>query len=322
MVMLKKYLFASLATVLLSLISFPLIYAQGIGINETGAAPDPSAILDASSIDKGFLFPRMTTVERNNISSPALGLQVFDTNTNSIWFFNGSQWESLSKSSIYGDIKSGVQVQDHQGWVKLDGRNISSLSLSQQSVATSLGFTNTLPNATNAYLVQNGASIASVSGSNTRVLTQANLPNISFTGSTNTTGSHNHSGSTNAAGGHAHNFALGGSNQPYLTMITSGYSDYLYGGGANQPAVGTLYYGITSSATSSYPNMTTGTFANALSSRNNPAIAWAGSHSHSLSINSSGNHSHSVSVSSGGSATPVITSPRSLSVNMFIYLGE
>ena len=293
----------SVIFILIMSVGFNFANAQvGVGTN----SPDASAALEVQSTTQGFLPPRMTTFERNNISSPALGLQVFDTSSNSVWFFNGSQWESLSKSSIYGDIKSGVQVQDHQGWVKLDGRNISSLSISQQSVASSLGFTSTLPNATNAYLVQNGTSIASVSGSNTKVLTQANLPNISFTGSTNTTGSHNHTGTTNTAGGHSHNFALGGTNQPYLTMVTNGYSDYLYGGGSNQAAVGTLYYGITSSATSSYPNITTSTFASALSSRNNPSIASSGNHSHSLTINSNGNHSHSVSVLSGGSASPIV----------------
>jgi hypothetical protein len=42
---------------------------------------------------------------------------------------------------------------------------------------------------------------------------------------------------------------------------------------------------------------------------------------HSVTVNSSGDHTHSVSVSSGGSATPVNIAPRSMTVNMFIYLG-
>ena len=39
-------------------------YAQGIAINETGAAPDPSSLLDISSTTKGLLIHRMRTIER------------------------------------------------------------------------------------------------------------------------------------------------------------------------------------------------------------------------------------------------------------------
>jgi hypothetical protein len=47
-------------------------WAQGVGVNETGADPHPSAILDASSTNKGFLPPRMTVTERNEIATVSL----------------------------------------------------------------------------------------------------------------------------------------------------------------------------------------------------------------------------------------------------------
>ncbi len=47
-------------------------------------APDPSAMLDIQSTNKGFLPPRMTTAERNAISNPATGLLVFNTTLNCI----------------------------------------------------------------------------------------------------------------------------------------------------------------------------------------------------------------------------------------------
>lgn len=44
-----------------------------------GITPDPSAILDVQSFSKGVLFPRVTIVERSNISAPATGLMVYNT---------------------------------------------------------------------------------------------------------------------------------------------------------------------------------------------------------------------------------------------------
>lgn len=57
------------------------IIAQNIAINETGNLPDTSAMLDVTSTTKGFLTPRMTTTERNNIILPATGLLIFNTTT-------------------------------------------------------------------------------------------------------------------------------------------------------------------------------------------------------------------------------------------------
>jgi len=68
--------------------------AQGIGINETGNAPDPSAILDVSSTDKGFLPPRMTTTERDAINGGVFeeGLTIFNTDDNCLQWWNGKGW--------------------------------------------------------------------------------------------------------------------------------------------------------------------------------------------------------------------------------------
>jgi hypothetical protein len=81
-----------------------------------------------------------------------------------------------------GDIKTGMQSNDHDGWIKLNGRLKSSLSSAQQTRATSLGIGTNLPDATNAYLVQNGTTVGSVSGSNSITLAQNQLPNVTFTG--------------------------------------------------------------------------------------------------------------------------------------------
>lgn len=161
----------------------------GIGTN----APHSSAILDISSTTKGFVIPRMTSAQRSLIGSPTNGLQVFDTTTNSTWYFDGTSWvNSVSVASI-GDIKTGFQTGDHNGWIKLDGRSKLSLSASQQTQATLLGITNNLPNADNSVLMQTSSgTLGTVSGSNTRIISQANLPNVNFTGTTSSNGDHAH----------------------------------------------------------------------------------------------------------------------------------
>jgi hypothetical protein len=55
----------------------------------------PSAILSATSTTRGFLPPRMTTTEKNAISSPAAGLVVYDTTTNKLCCYDGSTWNDL-----------------------------------------------------------------------------------------------------------------------------------------------------------------------------------------------------------------------------------
>lgn len=56
------------------------------------ATPDATAMLDIVSSAKGLLMPRMTTVQRTGITTPAAGLQVYDTTTNTLWYFNGTIW--------------------------------------------------------------------------------------------------------------------------------------------------------------------------------------------------------------------------------------
>ena len=71
---------------------------QGVAITADGTNPDNSAMLDIKSSSKGLLIPRMTTALRTAIASPAKGLIVFDTETNSFWFYNGAAWNNLSAS--------------------------------------------------------------------------------------------------------------------------------------------------------------------------------------------------------------------------------
>lgn len=71
-----------------------LIFAQGVGFGTNN--PHPSALVDITSNNKGMLVPRLTSAQRTAIASPAPGLLVYDTNTNSFWFYNGTAWANLS----------------------------------------------------------------------------------------------------------------------------------------------------------------------------------------------------------------------------------
>jgi hypothetical protein len=309
-------------------------FAQvGIGTN----TPDNSAMLEVQSTTKGFLLPKMTSVQRSSIATPANGLQVYDTNTNSIWYYNGTFWVNTQAMASVGDVKSGIQNADHSGWVKLDGRALTSLSASQQAAAAALGLAGNLPDAANSYLVQNGSALASVSGSNTVTLTQANLPNVNFTGTAASAGDHNHTGTTLNAGSHNHTGTTttnGSHNHTGTTSSNGSHSHSLQMNGKDNGdfsnAPGQYPTGDASKFTGSWHYVATesvGDHSHSLNINNN------GDHSHSLNINNSGDHSHSfttdtngahthsVTVSSGGSGTAVNITPKSLSVNMFIYLG-
>jgi hypothetical protein len=60
----------------------------GIGTN----SPDNSAMLEVYATNKGLLIPRLTTIQRIAILSPAAGLLVYDTDFKQFWYFDGILW--------------------------------------------------------------------------------------------------------------------------------------------------------------------------------------------------------------------------------------
>ena len=74
-----------------------LIFADAsldaVGINQSSIAT--SAVLDIASTTKGMLIPRVTTTQRDAISSPAAGLLVYNTSTSAFNFYNGSSWAAV-----------------------------------------------------------------------------------------------------------------------------------------------------------------------------------------------------------------------------------
>jgi hypothetical protein len=87
--------------------------AQSVGISADQSEPHPSAILDVKSNTKGMLVPRMRTVDRLAIPSPAEGLIVFDMNTLSLWVYldeSDGGWTELTHSKNGLWSKSGTRI--------------------------------------------------------------------------------------------------------------------------------------------------------------------------------------------------------------------
>ncbi len=94
-------------------VSIAITTAQNVAINGSGAAPAASAMLDISSTTSGLLIPRMTTVQRAAIATPATGLYVFDTTTGSFWYYNGTIWVEMTSSTtgwlLAGNTLAGTE---------------------------------------------------------------------------------------------------------------------------------------------------------------------------------------------------------------------
>lgn len=85
-----------------------LLFAQvGIGT----PLPDESAVLELKSTEKGFLPPRLTEEDRNQIENPAAGLIIYNLDQKCLNFFNSNYWFSpCSPNAEGGDIVQEVEI--------------------------------------------------------------------------------------------------------------------------------------------------------------------------------------------------------------------
>ena len=139
-----KNIFTFLAAVLLTATT----YAQ-IGINNEN--PDASAALDITSTTGGLLPPRMTTTQRDAISSPAIGLMIYQTDgTVGFYYYNGSSWSEVAATSAtysIGDVVNGGVVF----WLDSTGQHGLVAAFSDVATSVEWGCYGTdLPNVLNA----------------------------------------------------------------------------------------------------------------------------------------------------------------------------
>ncbi len=131
-----------IAILLVLLFSALSLFSQNIGINENGDNPDPSAILDVKSNDKGFLVPRLMENQKNGILNPANGLLIYQTDADSgFFYFNGANWIPILSKSIVKlideDEDTTVEVEQNpdEDMVRISLGGVESLTFSRNASA-------------------------------------------------------------------------------------------------------------------------------------------------------------------------------------------
>ena len=79
-----------------------------VAISTDSTAADGSAMLDVKSTEKGLLIPRMLAAQRSAITTPAIGLMVYQTDgAAGFYFYNGTAWLWLGGSNLTGSGANG-----------------------------------------------------------------------------------------------------------------------------------------------------------------------------------------------------------------------
>lgn len=79
-----------------------------VGTLAVGSTADSSAALTVTSTSKGILLPRMTSTQRDAISSPTAGLVIYDSTNGEVNFYNGSAWRKFSDASATAAPSGGA----------------------------------------------------------------------------------------------------------------------------------------------------------------------------------------------------------------------
>ena len=114
-------------------------FAQ-VAINNDNSDADASAILDIKSTTSGLLTPRMTTTQRTSITSPALGLFVFDLTSGSFWLYNGNTWEELIENDETilkdndGDTKIEVEANTDEDTIRFTLGGIEKMNMARTQI--------------------------------------------------------------------------------------------------------------------------------------------------------------------------------------------
>lgn len=96
--------------------------ALGLGGTLT---PTPNTVIDINSTTKGILVPRLTTTQRNAITSPATSLLIFNTTLGVFQYYSGSAW-----------ITIGAKIPDN---VQFDGTLTVNGNISTNGGVTAVG---------------------------------------------------------------------------------------------------------------------------------------------------------------------------------------
>jgi hypothetical protein len=219
--------------------------------------------------------------------------------------------EALSGASggpSVGDSKFSYKTADHDGWYVLNGRNVSTLSVTAQASAATLGWTTTIPNTQGRYTIAASPTITSGTTGGSSFIARSALPNVTLSGTTVSAGSHTHTIPSLTVSGSTSNVAATSSTSKYaLAADTAWNMDSEVGGDLS----GTIrkYPAFASTTASSY-------FVDT-------------SHSHTISgstgsssTGSTGSHTHTFTTSSiNGGVTQTSHLPTYSAKTEFVFLG-
>lgn len=159
-----------------------------------GGAGDGSAILTANSTDKGFLPPRMTAAQRTNISQPATGLLVYQSDgTKGLYAFDGSSWHhqtdwysnTASTPSVFSQAKpANIDATGAVANIGIGSGSLAGLTDGDNNVALGVNGLNDITTAGNSTAIGYGALSTTTGAGNSALGYNAGTNNI--TGSNNT----------------------------------------------------------------------------------------------------------------------------------------
>jgi uncharacterized protein (TIGR02145 family) len=103
--------------------------AAQIGINNDNSLPDPSAILDIKSTNKGLLVPRLTQTQISTITNPVNSLLVFCTTDNKFYAYMAgtSEWKEVLFGSGTIAPTCGTPINDAR-----DGKTYNTVQIGTQ----------------------------------------------------------------------------------------------------------------------------------------------------------------------------------------------
>jgi hypothetical protein len=111
----KRIFFSFIITGLLTFVAFTgNIFAQSVGIGTT--TPQPSALLELKSDDKGLLVPRITGAKRDGMMAPAKGLMVYVIDDSSFYFYDGA-WRRLTPANETWNIKGNSGTNENLNFI-------------------------------------------------------------------------------------------------------------------------------------------------------------------------------------------------------------
>jgi uncharacterized protein (TIGR02145 family) len=135
----KKYIFSSVLVVF-----YVLTTLAQVGIGTT--TPNANAALEVASTTQGMLFPRMTTTERDAISSPAKGLTIYNTTLNLLQTNTGTSgtpiwkiWDGRNSTTNGTAIVSGYTCATAFAGTMIAGTAVSGVRQIITATVTTVG---------------------------------------------------------------------------------------------------------------------------------------------------------------------------------------